>query len=138
MWTIPKNSVAGTLLMSLFLLVSCGSSSTAPTPPPGIQPEIINVTDSFEYQIQDVSSYSGTASYSWENTGTVAAIDHSSVVGSGVGTVVVTDADGTEVYNGTLVASGSFVSQSGTAGTWNVKITYDTFSGTVNFRVQKG
>ena len=138
MRTLPKNAAAGALLMSLLLLASCGSSSTSPPPPPGIQPEIINVTDSFEYQIQSVASYSGTASYTWDNTGTVAAIDHSSVVDSGVGTVVVTDADGTQVYSGALTASGSFTSQTGTAGSWTVTVTYDTFSGTVNFRVQKG
>ena len=124
------------VLISTAWLSSCSDSSTPP-PVPGIQPEIVNITDSFEYQIQSISGYSGTASYTWQNTGTVAAVDHSSVVSAGVGTLVVLDADGTEVYSDVLSDSGSLVTQVGTAGDWTVKITYTTFSGTVNFRVQK-
>jgi hypothetical protein len=116
--------------------MGCSDSSTPP-PPPGVQPEIINITDSFEYQIQSISGYSGTASYTWQNSGAAAAVDHSSVVSAGVGTLIVLDADGTEVYSDVLTDSGSFVTQSGTAGAWTVRITYTTFSGTVNFRVQK-
>ena len=123
------------LTVGIFL-TGC-SDSTTPPPPPGIQPEIVNVTDSFEYQVQSVSDYSRTASYTWTNTGTVAAVDHSSVVSDGVGTLEILDADGNQVYSGTLAASGSTQSAAGTSGGWTVRITYAAFSGTVNFRVQK-
>lgn len=126
-----------TLLLVAIALLGCGSS-TAPPPAPGIQPEIINITDSFEYQVQSVSNYSRTASYTWTNTGTVAAVDHSSVVSDGVGTLEVFAADGVQVYSGTLSDSGSTQSAAGVAGDWTVRITYASFSGTVNFRVQKG
>ena len=125
------------LLISTAWLTGCSDSTTTPPPVPGIQPEIINITDSFEYQIQDISVYSGTASYTWENSGAAAAVDHSSVVTAGVGTLLVLDADGTEVYSGILTDSGSLVTEAGPAGSWTVRITYATFSGTVNFRVQK-
>lgn len=133
-----ENIMAAVLMISAAWLVGCSDSSTQPPPPPGIQPEIINITDSFEYQIQSIDGYSGTASYTWQNTGTTAAIDHSSVIANGVGTVVVRDGSGTEVYSGAMIASGSFATQTGTAGSWTVTVTYATFSGTVNFRVQKG
>lgn len=122
-------------LISMVWLSGCSDSSTQP--PPGIQPEIVNITDSFEYQIQSISGYSGTASYTWQNSGTAAAVDHSSVVSAGVGTLVVLDAQGVEVYSDALSDSGSFVTQAGTAGAWTIEVTYTTFSGTVNFRVQK-
>ncbi len=137
MRSLLEHTIAVAFLISMAWLTGCSDSSTPP-PPPGIQPEIINITDSFEYQVQSIDGYSGTASYTWQNSGTTAAVDHSSVVSTGVGTLVVLDADGTEVYSDVLTDSGSLVTQTGTAGAWTVKITYATFSGTVNFRVQKG
>jgi hypothetical protein len=125
---------AAMLCASVLLLMGCSSSTQ---PAPGIEPEIINVTDSFEYQVKSVSGYSGTTSYSWQNTGTAAAVDHSSVVSEGLGSLVVKDANGTEVYSGALSDSGSLVTQTGASGTWTVTISYAMFSGTVNFRVQK-
>ncbi len=129
--------VAVALFVSAVGITGCSDSSTPPAPP-GIQPEIINILDSFEYQIQSIEGYTGTATYTWENSGTVAAVDHSSVITGGLGTVVVLDAAGTQVYSGALVSSGSFLTQTGTAGNWKVTVTYATFTGTVNFRVQKG
>ena len=137
MRSLLEHTIAVAFLISMAWLTGCSDSSTPP-PPPGIQPEIINITDSFEYQVQSIDGYSGTASYTWQNSGTTAAVDHSSVVSTGVGTLVVLDADGTEVYSDVLTDSGSLVTQTGTAGAWTVKITYATFRGTVNFRVQKG
>lgn len=131
-----KHTITVVFLISLASLTACSNSSTAP--PPGVQPEIVNTTDNFEYQVTNVDGYSGGASYKWQNSGSVAAVDHSSVVSNGVGNLVVLDADGTQVYSGKLTASGSFVTQTGTPGAWTIGITYTTFSGTVNFRVQKG
>jgi hypothetical protein len=124
------------IVISAALLPGCSDSPTPP-PAPGIQPEIINIPDSFEYQVQSIAGYSGTASYTWQNSGASAAIDHSSAVSAGVGTLVVLDANGSEVYSGPLSDTGSYVSQAGTLGDWTVRIMYTSFSGTVNFRVQK-
>lgn len=133
----PRTGIALAILTAAVWLAGCSSSSTAP-PPPGVQPEIVNVTDSFEYQVQSIEGYTGTATYTWQNSGTTAAIDHSSVIGDGVGMVAVRDANGNEVYSGEMSASQSLVSQPGTAGSWTVTVTYTAFTGTVNFRVQKG
>lgn len=131
------HTITAAFLISVAWLTGCSDSSTPP-PPPGIQPEIVNITDSFEYQVQSIDGYSGTASYTWQNSGTTAAVDHSSIVSGGVGSLVVLDAVGTEVYSDVLTDSGSVASQAGVAGAWTIRITYTTFSGTVNFRVQKG
>ncbi|MFO7610622.1 MAG: hypothetical protein R6X35_15780 [Candidatus Krumholzibacteriia bacterium] len=133
---IPVRRSLPLVLPIALALAGCSDSTTPPAP--GIQPEIVNVTDSFEYQVQSVANYSKTVSYTWSNTGTVAAVDHSSVVSDGVGTLVVLAGDGTQVYSGTLSDSGSTSTAAGTAGDWTVRITYASFSGTVNFRVQKG
>jgi len=133
--TILPRRLLPLILLGALVVTGCSSSSAPPAP--GIQPEIINITDSFEYQVQSVTNYSMTASYTWNNTGAVAAVDHSSVVTDGVGTLEILDADGAQVYSGTLSASGSLQTATGTAGNWTVRITYAAFSGTVNFRVQK-
>ena len=52
------------VLLGAVVLTGC-SSSTSPPPPPGIQPEIVNITDSFEYQVQSIANYSTTSSYTW-------------------------------------------------------------------------
>ena len=123
----------------LLIAIAMAGCSDSPTPPPapGIEPEIINIIDSFEYQVQSVSNYSQTASYTWHNTSPMAAVDHSSTITGGGGTLIVLDADGAEVYSGPLADSGSTETLAGTAGDWTVRIVYASFSGTVNFRVQK-
>ena len=52
-------------------------------------------------------------------------------------TLVITDANGTQVYSRSLSDNGTFVTADGVAGTWTVRVTYNGASGTVNFRVQK-
>jgi hypothetical protein len=47
------------------------------------------------------------------------------------------DADSTQVYSGSLVASATEQSSVGTAGTWTVSIVLLNYSGTANFRVEK-
>ena len=132
------HSITMVVLLLAITALSAGCSDDDPTAPPGIEPEIVNVTDSFEYQITDITRYTRTASYTWRNTGTQAAVDHSTTVTDGDGTLTVLDADGTQVYTGPLAASGSELSGTGTPGDWTVRLSYDNFSGTVNFRVQKG
>jgi len=40
---------------------------------------------------------------------------------------------GTEVYNRSLADNGTFVTTSGTAGNWTIRIGFNSASGTVNF-----
>jgi hypothetical protein len=124
----------GTLLLAIVCLTACGDDT--PTSP-GIQPEIINATDNFEYQVTDVRNHSATASYTWQNTGPAATVDHSTTVTGGTATLVILDANEAQVYSRSLAESGSFPTVTGAAGGWTVRIIYDGASATVNFRVQK-
>lgn len=130
-WAASALALAATLLLS-----GCGSDpATAPTP--GIQPQIVNNTDDFSYQISSVGNYTGSASYSWQNTGISANINQSTTVTSGSMSLIVRDAAGTQVYSRSLADNGTFVTADGVAGTWTVQIAYNLASGTVNFRAQK-
>lgn len=130
-----KNIVITTIIiMTTFLLLnSCKKNDLA-----AFNPEIINIKDNFQLQATSVTKVSDNLEYSWENSGTVANIDHSSVINGGTATVKILDASGTEVYNKDLSIDGSFTSNSGTNGVWTIKVELKKVEGDLNFRVQKG
>ena len=132
--SIPIRSIA---LAALVLVAACGSD---PLAPPGIQPQITNLTDAFSFQITNLNNVTGTYDYTWQNTGTVARVTHSSNAGAtGTATLVLRDAVGTQVYSGTLASSGQPVSSpAGVAGAWMVRLVFTGYSNTqVNFAVAK-
>lgn len=133
--TLARLSVAGMLALSLSL-AGCGSDpATAPTP--GVQPQIVNNTDDFSYQVSSVGNFTGSGTYSWQNTGISANINQSTTVTSGNMNLVIRDANGTQVYSRSLADNGTFVTADGVAGTWTIQVGYIGASGTVNFRAQK-
>jgi hypothetical protein len=121
---------------ALALGAGCGDDPTAP----GIEPQITNLSDAFSYQVSSIENFSGTHSYTWQNTGTVAKITHASDAGAtGSATLTVRDAAGTQVYSGQLVSSGEPVTDpAGVTGAWTITIVYSDYSNTqVNFGVLK-
>ena len=124
---------AAAISVSAALLGACGSDPVSP----GIQPEIVNVADSFSYQVTDVQNLTYSTSYSWQNSGAQATVDQSTTVTGGSATLVVLDANGAQVYSRSLADNGSFESAIGTAGSWVIRVTYGDANATVNFRVQK-
>ena len=129
-----SRSIRAVALAALVMVAACGDGPTAP----GIQPQIVNITDSFSYQVSAIQGFTGTYTYTWQNTGTLARITHSSDAGAtGTATVVVRDAAGTQVYSGALVSSGQPMSTpAGVAGAWTINVAYTDYSNTqVNFAV---
>lgn len=125
-------------LAALVMLAGCGDSPTAA--PPGIQPQITNLTDAFSYQITNLDRVTGTYDYTWQNTGTLAKVTHASNAGAtGTATVTLRDASGAQVYSGPLATSGEPVSSpSGVAGAWTITVVYSNYSNAqVNFGVAK-
>lgn len=134
---LHTNPIRGLALVAFVLAAACGGD---PTAPPGIQPQIVNNTDAFSFQITNLNHVSGTYPYAWQNTGTLAKVTHASDAGaSGTAIVTVTDAVGTQVYSGPLATSGEPVSSpAGAAGTWTITVTFTNYSNTqVNFAVVK-
>lgn len=119
------------------LVVACGSD---PVAPPGIQPQIVNNTDAFSFQVTSLNGVTGTYPYTWQNTGTLAKITHASNAGaSGTATLTIRDAVGAQVYSGALATSGEPVtSPAGVAGAWTLTVTFTNYSNAqVNFGVVK-
>lgn len=123
-------------ILALVMTLGVGCGDDNPTSP-GIQPEILNNVDSFQYQVTDVTNYTREHAYAWENTGAAANVDQSTTVTGGSVMLTIRDADGNQVYQRSLSENGSFVSEAGTPGTWTIRISYDHATTTVNFRVQK-
>jgi hypothetical protein len=131
LWTRASLALVG--LTVLTLLLACGDGPTSP----GIQPEVVNQTDNFQYQVTSVRDYSATHSYAWQNTGVQATINQAATVSDGSVTLVVLDANGAQVYSRSLADNGTFTTSSGAAGEWTVRLVYSGASGTLNFRADK-
>ena len=133
---VTRSLVSVAAAAALALVAGCGDEATAP----GIEPQITNISDAFSYQVSSIENFSGTHSYTWQNTGTVAKITHASDAGAtGSATITVRDAAGTQVYSGQLLSTGEPVTDpAGAAGAWTVTIAYSDYSNTqVNFAVLK-
>lgn len=122
-------------LAFLLLLLSfgCGENATSPQ----FQPEITNATDNFQFQVTAINNISQTLSYSWSNTGTVANVNQSCSITGGTATLTIQDASGNQVYSRSLSDNGTFVTNTGTTGSWTIQLILSRCSGTLNYRVQK-
>ncbi len=114
------------------LLAACGGTTIAP-----FQPEVRNLTDSFEFQVTNAKNVSQDLHYNWENTGTMANVNQDSNISNGSAQVMIRDAQDTVVYVRNLADNGTFVTNAGQTGTWKIQVSLSNFSGTINFRAQK-
>jgi hypothetical protein len=127
----------GTLVPLVLLLALGGCGSDKSPVSPGVNPEIVNATDNFQFQVTNVRNFTESWDYTWSNTGVMAVADHSSSVTGGSATLTLLDDAGTEVYSRDLAVDGSFNSTSGQTGSWTVRVSLSGASGTFNFRVDK-
>lgn len=134
-----RQSSVSLVVLGLFALIvsGCSSSSNNPSPLSAFEPEIINNADAFQFQATGLTNVSATVSYTWANTGARATINHSSVVNNGTANVSIADADGTQVYTSSLLASATEQSTTGTPGDWTVTVVLLNASGTLNFSAEK-
>lgn len=121
----------------LAAIAAAGMTGCSSNPLEPFQPEISNATDNFQLQATAVVGVTATQTYSWNNTGTRATINHSTTTTAGTAAVTVRDGAGVVVYTKTLVPSLNEPTAVGTAGTWTIVLTMTSYSGTLNFRAQK-
>ena len=122
---------------ALTFLALAAACSDANVIGPANQLEVNNATDTFQWQVIALDKVSQTLTYTWANTGTTANVNQASSLSGGTATLEVLDAAGTQVYSRSLAENGSFVTDAGTAGDWTVRVTLDSATGAVNFRLQK-
>jgi hypothetical protein len=122
------------LLLAIGMLAVAGCNDATS---PRYEPEITNVANSFQFQVTDLVRVSDALEYRWQNDGTTATINQSTVLSAGTATLTLRDAAGTQVYSRSLTENGTFTSTAGTAGQWRIRIAFANASGTANFRVQR-
>ncbi len=116
----------------LMILMACGGQTIVQ-----FQPEIRNLTDSFEFQVTSAKNVSQNLQYNWENTGTMGNVDQASSISKGSATLTIRDPQDTLVYTRSLGENGTFVTNAGVTGTWKIQVSLSNLDGTLNFRVQK-
>ena len=124
---------AAAALLSATLLFGACEDATGP----GVEPEIRNVADSFEFQVSKLDHYTGTLSYTWSNGAVAANVNQATSLTGGTAQLTILDARGNQLYSRSLTENGTFVTTSGQAGSWTLRVAFSDASGTSNFRVQK-
>jgi hypothetical protein len=121
------------------LTVACGDDAADDdlTGPSAGDPGISNVTDDFQFNLPNVTSYSTNGGYTWRNTGTRARVTQASSISSGTGTLLVRDAGGRIVWMENLGGGGTTTTEAGPTGDWRIEVAPANVTGTINFRVQK-
>jgi len=125
-----------TVVLALVIMNGCGGEGGGLLNPQ-FQPQVTNATDNFQFQTTAVTRVTQTLNYTWQNTGTQATINQACAISQGTATLTIRDAAGTQVYQSSLAANGTFQSSAGQAGPWTIVVTVNNVSGTLNFRVQK-
>ena len=120
------------LLAVLILIAGCEDSTG-----PGVEPEIRNIADSFEFQVSKLDRYTRTLTYAWSNSGVAANVNQSAALSGGTAQLTITDSRGTQLYSRSLTENGTFVTTQGQTGSWQLRVVFTDASGTLNFRVQK-
>lgn len=124
------------LLLASFVAFGC-SFGKQDNPIASYEPEVYNETDNFQFQVTGADKIDAVVEYQWNNTGTQASVDHSTETVEGSATLILFDANHNQVYTSDLLASSTSESSPGTAGAWTVRIVFNDFSGTANFRAEK-
>ena len=129
---IPSRSILLALILPFTaVLAGCGDDPLAP-----FEPEVGNLPGAFELQATNVSDLTRTLTYTWASPGTVANVNHSTTTTGGAARLRVTAADGSTVYDETLVASLNEQTAEGPAGDWTVRVVLTGYTGTLNFRLE--
>ncbi len=117
------------------LAVGCGSDTNALAPQ--FQPEVVNTPNvAFSFQATGLANVSDDLVYTWSVSSGSIVIHPATTTASGALTLNIKDAAGTLVYNGPIPPSGDITPPNGIAGPWKVRVTFASYTGTINFALQ--
>jgi len=130
-----RQTVLGVIVFILGCMLAVSQCSDDPLAP--FEPEVTSATDNFQLQATGVKNRTATLTYSWNNTGTRAKVNHSTTTTAGSARLIIEGDGGTQVYDKLLVPSGVDTTTAGVAGAWRIRLVLSRYSGTLNFRAQK-
>jgi hypothetical protein len=122
------------VVLALILAACSGGNALAPQ----FQPQVTNNPDNFQLQATGVTNVTQVLTYTWSCSTGTATVNPATTTSGGSVSLLIKDGAGTTVYNGNIPPSGTFnTSPAGVSGAWTIKVTFNDYSGTINFRVQK-
>jgi hypothetical protein len=130
--TTQRVRVARAALLSALAGVACSSN-----PVTGVQIEVRNDADAFQYHATALNQQNDVHSYTWQNSGTRATLDLTTAGSAGTVHLVVRDAANATVYDADLPANLVTSSAIGTAGGWHVNVTLTGYTGNVAILISK-
>jgi hypothetical protein len=98
---------------------------------------VTNHTDSFQFQIANMTGVTETLSYTWENTGDQATVNIVQWLSDGSTILTIRDADGTVVLEDDIAEDDDTDSAVGVAGDWSIGLTMQSAEGAFSVSVQK-
>lgn len=128
-----KRRLFGQSLLLPLLVMVLACETTAPSEDPTVK----NVTDNFQFDVKNLENFTRNLEYEWSNTGTAAEVTVTTSITAGSARLVLLDADGTQVFSRSLTTGGTFTSEAGVAGTWEVRVIFGDADGAVSFEVSK-
>ena len=124
--------------LALALAVSItGACDTRIQPVPELDPQVVNLRNSFNFQAVNLLGVIQQVSYQWQIDGTTATVAQSPTALIGDATVFVTDAKGVQVYQRSLAENGNFTTAAGVPGTWTIRLRFNDASGDVAVQLNK-
>jgi hypothetical protein len=120
-----------------FALAVSGACDTRIPPVPQLEPQVVNLRNSFAFQAVNLLGVNEDVTYSWQIDGTTATVAQTPTALLGNATVFVTDSRGVQVYQRSLAENGSFVTTAGVPGTWTIRLHFSDASGDVAVQLNK-
>ncbi|HSE66748.1 MAG TPA: hypothetical protein VLB12_07160 [Gemmatimonadales bacterium] len=123
------------LIALALLAAACGGSDNALAPK--FQPEVVNTPNvTFSFQATGLQSIDDALTYTWTASSGSVIIHPATATTGGTITLLIKDATGAVVYNGSVPPSGDITPPAGTGGAWKISLELVNYSGTINFAVQ--
>jgi hypothetical protein len=131
-----RHLLSTALALGLAISVS-GACDTRIQPVPELEPQVVNLRNSFNFQANNLLGVIQQVTYHWQIDGTTATVAQSPTALIGDATVFVTDARGVQVYQRSLAENGSFTTTTGAPGTWTIRLRFNDASGDVALQLNK-
>ena len=125
-----RHLLSTALALGLAISVS-GACDTRIQPVPELEPQVVNLRNSFNFQAVDLVGVFDDVTFRWQIDGTTATVVQTPTALLGAATVFVSDAKGVQVYQRSLAENGSFTTTAGVPGTWTIRLHFADASGAV-------
>ena len=122
----------GRAVAVMAILVGLSCENPAETLGPDNHVQVTNQVGHFQLTADNIQNVTTELTFAWENPGIYAAIQHLSFMPHGTTLLIITDADGVEVYNGKLLYQLDDRTLNGTPGAWTVRFSLDKSVGQID------